>query len=291
MTEASSDLKDRVDELSRQVVDTRNQMIKNTNAVGNLVAEVRDISRIHEQQRRRMLVNSVGAYSLFLLLVSAASYLLYQAKVEGLALEKNAVRRQHAATQTKLDQLRAEARKRRETETLAMEFYQLIRRNQMGKALKRYTEIARLPLTRVEHALFERWVNNRKASLAYSAYAAGMRAVNEKNWKRTVLQFKRSLDYLPNPPHAASLHYYRGIALSRLGNYQQAASALEKSRDLKAERLVSRQLHYHLAGIYELLGRREQARAAYRLFVQRQPKGHFARVARQRLKILGKKKK
>lgn len=287
----STELKARVDELARQVVETRNQMIKHTNAVGNLVAEVREISRIHEQQRRRMLINSVGAYSLFLVIVGAASYLLYQAKVEGLALEKNAVRRQHAATLTKLDQLRAEARKRRETETRAMEFYQLIRRKQTAKVLAKYADIAHLPLTRVEAALFESWVNGRKSTLAYSSYAAGMRAIDEKNWKRAVLQFERSLDFLPNPPHAASLHYYRGIALGKLGNYQQAALALERARDLKAERLVSKQLPYHLGGIYELLGRREQAATVYRAYLKRHPKGLIARAARARLHALGKKKK
>lgn len=286
MEQTSEDSNKGIEALGRDLVDTRNQIIKNANAVGNLTAEVRQIHKQLERRRQGFTLGSLGTYALFVLVIGGGAYLVLQARLEQLAVEMNGLRRQHAAAQARLERLRDEARKRRESETKAMAFYQLMKAKQVQKALKLYPSVARLPLTKVEAALFERYVQSKQSGLAYTAYATGMRAIDEQDWKRAVLGFRSSLSYLARPPHQASLHYYLGIALTKLGSYKEAAEALEMAAKTRADKLVSSQLYYHLASVYELLQRRDKALRTYKRYVQAHPRGSHARLARRRIKAL-----
>lgn len=285
---SSEDLREQLDQLGHEVVEARNQMIKNANAVGNLVAEVRELGRQQQRQRRRLGANTLGAYVIFVVLLAGGFYLVYQSRVDRVEFEKNVLRRQHAAMQTQVERLREAERKRHGTETEAMAFYQLMKGQQLHQALARYPEVAKLPLSKVEAALFESWVQRRRASLAYSAYAAGMRAVGEKAWKRAVVELSRSLQLVAQPPHAASLRYYLGVALSKLGSNREAAEALEKAISLRAAKLVNTNVQYLLAGIYQALGQRDKARDTYRAYLRAYPKGSHARLARLRLRAFKK---
>lgn len=274
--------------LDRALVDVRNQVIKNANAVGNLTAEVRQIGKQLERSRKGLTIGSIGTYVLFVIVIGGGAYFVLQARLEQMAVEMNGLRRQHAAAQAQLERLRDEARKRRESETKAMAFYQLMKAKDVQKALKLYPSVARLPLTKVEAALFERYAQSKQSGLAYAAYAKGMRAIGEQDWKRAVIEFRRSLSYSARPPHQASLTYYLGVALTKLGSYKEAAEALESAAKARADKLVSTQLYYHLGAVYELLQRRERAVAEYKRYLQTHPRGSHARLARRKIKLLSR---
>ncbi|MBW2730968.1 MAG: tetratricopeptide repeat protein [Deltaproteobacteria bacterium] len=288
----SGDTKSRVEAgievLGRDLVETRNQIIKNANTVGNLTAEVRQISKQLERRRQGFTLGSLGTYVLFVIVIGGGAYLVLQARLEQLAVEMNGLRRQHASAQVRLERLRDEARKRRESETKAMAFYLLMKARDVPKALKLYPSVASLPLTKVEAALFERYVQSKQSSLAYTGYATGMRAIDEKNWKRAVLEFRRSLSYVVRSPHQASLHYYLGIALTKIGSYKQAAEALETAAKAGADKLVSSQIYYHMGGVYGLLQQRQKALKFYKRYIKGHPRGSHARLARRQIKALSK---
>jgi TolA-binding protein len=146
--------------------------------------------------------------------------------------------------------------------------------------------VAQLPLSRVEAAVFQDFVTRGRSRLAYAAYANGVKAFGEKHWKRASSEFQRSLTYLPNPPHEASLRYHLGVSLMHLGSYQEAAVELERALAGDAESVVSSEIRYHLAGIYEQLGRRDKARLAYLAFLKAHPGSALANSARRKLKLL-----
>lgn len=273
-------------ELAHQVIETRNQMIKTVNTLGNVSAEVREIGRLHHEQRRRMFFNSAAAYLIFTVLLGTSFYFTYRSRVERLDFEKETVVREHAATLSKLEAQRQAAEKRREAENRAAAFHRLSQSGQVQKALAQYPEVAQLPLSRVEAAVFQDWVSRSRSRLAYGAYASGMKAFGEKSWKRAVTEFQRSLGYLPNPPHEASLRYYLGLSHIRLGSYQEAATELERAIAVEAEKVVSTDIRFQLGGVYEQLGRRDRARAAYSAFLKVQGSGPLAASARRRLAAL-----
>jgi len=279
-------LVEQVAELGRQITDTRNQMIKTFNMLGNLSAELREIGHHFQHQRRMININSAVAYVLFLVIVTASFYFTYRSRVERLDFEKDAVVREHAAALNKLETLRQAADKRREAENKAATFYRLSQAGQVQQALKQYPEIAQLPLSRVEAAVFQDWVGKSRSRIAYAAYAAGMKAVEEKHWKRAATELQRSLSYLPNPPHEASLHYFLGISHMKLGSYQEAAVEFERALAADAEKLVSKDIRFHLGSIYEQSGRRDKAKISYATYLKEHPTGSLAAQARRRLNAI-----
>ena len=276
-------------ELVSEVIETRKQLIKATNALGNLSAEVRQVTRAQEQQHRSVTINSLVAYVLFAALAVGGAWFVHRAEVEKTEFEKAVIRRQHAKVQTELERVREKLRNRQDAEARAVAFYQQMSSERSAEALKGYPEVARLPLSRVEAAVFSRWAERKRSGLAYGAYSAGMRHLAKESWRRAVVEFKRSLEFVPRPPHAPSLHYYLGIALAKLGSYREAADALQRALELRADKNVSAQLQFQLGGVYEALNQRPRALASYRAYLRHHPKGGHARLARLRIKALSRK--
>jgi tetratricopeptide (TPR) repeat protein len=287
--EVSAELEElgrQVGELSGQMADTRKQLIKTANILGNLSAEVKAVGRQHQLERRGLTLNSAVAYVLFVGLTAAGFYFLYRSQVERLDSEKNALDRERGSALTKLTELRNAAERRREAEARAAAFYRLTRTGRVHEALRQYPEVAQLPLSKVEAAVFRDWADRMKSRIAYTAYSAGMKAVGAKEWKKAVTEFKNALTYMPHPPHEAPLRYYYGFALMKVGSYKEAVDELERALAAGAEKTVSREIRYHIGTIYEQTARREQAIRAYRGYVKRHPGTNFARAAQRRIKAL-----
>lgn len=285
-----ADLADRVGELSGEVAAIRKQvveqMIKTTNALGNLSAEVKTFGRQHQQQRRGINLNSAAAYVLFVALVAAGFYFVYRSQVERFDAEKAALVREHAAAQTKLAAMRKTEERRREAEGKAAAFYRLSQSGRVRQALRQYPEVAQLPLSRVEAAVFQDWAGKTRNRLAHAAHAAGMQAVGEKSYKRAVSEFRSALAILPHPSQEATLRYYLGISLMKLGSYKEAAAELEAALGVDAEKTVSKEIRYYLGTIYEQVARRDRAINAYQGYIKRFPNTPYARAARRRLRAL-----
>jgi TolA-binding protein len=273
-------------ELGHQVEETRKQMIKTSNLVGNLAAEVKAVARQHQPERRGLSVNSAVAYVLFVAIIGSAFYFVYRSQVERLDVEKNALLREHTAARASLETLQKKVDRRKEAEEQAAAFYRLSRSGNVRRALERYQEIAQLPLSPVEAAVFQDWVGDVRRRLSSEAYSAGMQAVEDKHWKRAAMEFREALRHMPDPPQEASLRYYLGFSLMKLGNYKEAAEELERALDVGAEKTISREVRYHLGTIYELSGQRRKAIDAYEGYIKRHPGTSYARAARRKLKGL-----
>jgi TolA-binding protein len=280
------DLAAQVTELTKQVVETRNQMIKTANLFGSLVAEIHQIGRTQQQERRLLTLNSAVAYALFVVLISTGFYFTYRSQVERLDFEKGTLTRDHAALQSRVDSLLKAAENRREAEKSTAAFYRLIQSGQVQQGLKRYTDIAQLPLTAVEAAVFSDWVNRTQGKIAYASYMAAMKAISDKHFKNAVTEFQRSLSYLPHPPHEATLRYYLGISHMKLGNYQEASTELELALAADAEKQVSREIRFHLGTIYESLGNFRKAKVTFKDYIRLFPASPLAKQAQRRLKTL-----
>jgi len=279
-------LEEKVADLSRQVIETRNQMIKTANILGNVSSEIKEISRLHQNQKRGLTVNSVGAYIIFVVLICAVGFFAYRSQKERLDFEKGVLMREQAAAKNRLVTLRKAVERRRETEMKAAAFYRLSQSGQVHRALLKYPEISQLPLSSVESAVFQDWALRTRNRLAYSSYSSGMKAVGEKHWKRAVKEFRSSLTYVPHPPHGASLRYYYGISQMKLGNYPSAATELEQALKANAEKYVSKELRYYLGQIYWQMGQYKKAKASFKHYIKRHPDTPWARAARRYLKKL-----
>ena len=80
-------------DLERQVIDTRNQMIKTANAVSNLAGEVKEVSRQLAQQGRGRAAASVASYLVIVAVVGAGFFFVYRSRLEHVENEKEALAR------------------------------------------------------------------------------------------------------------------------------------------------------------------------------------------------------
>ncbi len=282
----TSSEEEQISELTRQVIETRNQMIKTANILGNVSSEIKEISRQHQNQKRGLTLNSVAAYIIFVVLICAVGFFAYRSQKERLDFEKGVLAREQAAAKNRLEGLRKSVERRRETEVKAAAFYRLSQSGKVHTALRKYPEVAQLPLSSVESAVFQDWAHRTRNRLAYSSYSAGMKAVGEKHWKRAVKEFRASLTHVPHPPHAASLRYYYGISQMKLGNYPSAATELEQALKANAEKYVSKELRYYLGQIYMQMGQYRKAKLAFKNYIKGHPNTPYARAARRYLKKL-----
>ena len=281
-----AELTRQVAELMREVTETRNQMIKTGNNFANLTTEVHEISRQQQGQRRGLHFNSVAAYVLFVVLICGGAYLMYTSRIERVDFEKGVLQRERAAARSKLATVLKQVERRRETEQRALAFYRLSQSGNVMSALKAYSEVAQMPLSPVESALFQGWATSTRSRLSHTAFTEAMKAVGQKQWKEAVIKFQRSVSFVPQPNHEASLRYYYGIALNRLGSYPEAAAELERSIEVGSEKNVNREVRFYLGSIYETMGQFRKARGAYEAYIQRNPSSKAARAARRRLKQL-----
>lgn len=284
--DSADDVSKQLSALVHEVIESRNQTIKTANVVGNLTAQVRAVGKEREQQRRTLTINSVAAYLIFTVIIAAGFFFAFRSRMDRAAFERDALLREKAGLATELQSVRKQAEQRRRSEEKAAGFYQLIRGQQVEKALKQYQEIADLPLTKAESAFFGDWVTRSRNSLAYAAHAAAMRAVADQKWKVAVREFSSSLKLVPSPAYSASLYYYMGIAQMKLGSYPEAIQSLQQALNAKAEKLVTTQVRFHMAAIFELMGQRDKAIATYRDYFTRHPHGSHRKSARRRYRAL-----
>src|SRR5262249_87724 len=93
---------------------------------------------------------------------------------------------------------------------------------------------------------------------------------------------KRALSYEGDGPRAAQMRYYYGVALGKLGDYQESASQLEQSLAGGAEKTVGADARYHLGFALEMLQKLDRARLEYMKFVDAHPHDPLFWPAKQR---------
>jgi TolA-binding protein len=277
---------ERHDELYRQLTDTRNQMIKAGNALGGLSSDIRSLAKEQARLRRLVSFSSIGAYVLFAMIVSAAAYMIYLKQAEHLHFEREVLTREVANLRLRLKALEKGEEDRRSANEKAMAFYQLVRERRVQQAIKNYPALAKLPLSKVESALFGDWIGRAESKLAWAAYNDGMKAIADKEWKRAALSFRHALTLRGAQAFSAPLHYYLGVASMKLGAYPDASEAFTNAIAAGAEKRVNSQVRFHLAAVYQLSGQRQRAREAYEDYLKHHPSGSHARLARLRVREL-----
>ena len=97
------------------------------------------------------------------------------------------------------------------------------------------------------------------------AYAKGIMAYDNHDYLDALAHFRT---VVATEPGNADAQFYLGLTLSRLGEYQEASDALEKTLQLDASK---RYVHYHLGLAYFLLERHEDALVQFKLAAQFDP--------------------
>src|SRR5262245_59459820 len=165
---------DEIREIKREIIESRGLVIKSSNLVNSLAADLKQIAKRQAGYERRFNWNSSIAYVLFaalsfmgLYVATQATHAELEARVESLGGEVDRLERELAEETS-----RSEARSHAEAE--ASEFYRLVRERRRAEAVEAYTNIRREDLSAAEAAFFRDTVDQFQVDLSVEAYQEGL---------------------------------------------------------------------------------------------------------------------
>jgi len=268
----------------RELGETHAVAMRTHNAVATLAQSLKEVILRQGRYERGLNLNAFVAYVLFTVLLGGGFYLLYRARADVLLTERNAaVARRDEAVAEAAD-ARREVELREEGMRKAMEFWQLLDQGRRADAIARYPEVAALRLTPTEREVFRLGVVKARAELVEVGFAQGVEAFRAGQWKKASTELERMLVYEAEGPRASQARYYRGVALHKQGDFQDAVRLLEQALTDGVDRTtVGVDARFYLAGAYEMLRQPEKARTEYVKFTDAQPAHPLYWPARRRI--------
>src|SRR5882724_3497794 len=144
-----------IEEIKREIVESRALTIKTNNLVNALAADLKSISKRQQGAERKVVLNSATAYVVTIAVLLVFVKLTWDIRLETVRAENKETRDQLDAVQKdiKVDQEREEAQKRASRQ--AGEFYQLIVQSKRQELIAAYPDVVKLDLTPTERAVFD----------------------------------------------------------------------------------------------------------------------------------------
>jgi TolA-binding protein len=259
--------RDGVESLRRELIEARNLAIKTDNLVKNLSAEIKQIARHQDAYQRKYLFNSGIAYILFVAVVFTGLYIAFNAKITSAHRDVEHYTARNAQLREQLENAERDLERRREAETIAYEFFELLENGSRDDVVERFTEVQAQLADRAMIELFRDRVEEINYELSEEAYREGMTYIQQENWSDARDAFLKSLDHLDRTPWAPELYFFLGEALYNLDDYEGALHYTEQA--LAAEELDDAhraQAQYRRGLCLEATGRLVDATEAFRDF-------------------------
>jgi tetratricopeptide (TPR) repeat protein len=216
-----------LEEIKREIVESRSLTIKTNNLVNALAADLKSIAKRQQASERQSLFKSATAYVVTIAVVFIALKFAWDARVAAIRAETQNQREKLEEMQEefKTVQLRDEARVRANRK--AGQFYELIRQNKRREIVTGFEAVSRLPLTTTERAVFESAVERAKNELSIIAYQAGLDHAHTGRWQEAQTAFRESLDYKSDAAHSPQATYQLARAMRALGRQREAIRLLQ----------------------------------------------------------------
>jgi len=272
-----------LEEIKREIVESRSLTIKTNNLVNALSADVKSIARRQQGYERRFFVNSATAYVVTVAVLFVALKFAWDAKLES-------VRAEGKENRDRVEQLEKEQKillGREEATTkgarAAAEFYDLITQSKRRQILEKYPEVSKLPLTKTERAVFDAAVDRSRDELSLMAYQTGLDHAHMQRWQEAQNSYEESLRYKPNSTHAPQVIYNLSIALRALGQQRVAIPQLQQLSEASVDRDVMDDATLLLAELQTDVQAWNEAKATLRSFLRRFPKSPLILDAKAKL--------
>ena len=276
-------------ELRREVIESRNLVIKTDNLLKNLHAELKQMGRKQELFEKRHMMTSVAAYFLFAAIATLGAFTFARSEIRG-------AREESAANEGKVKQLaqevetlrRADAA-RREASEKAARAYDLLGSEKEGPgqtlAMDQAMHLDRQLISRLEAKALDDRAAGMRAKMAQAALERGNAAFRRNDWATAAQELTRYTELEPRVEE--SMVWYRiGNALTQAKEYQRAIPALENFIKSTGSSKTAQYAGYLLGTDYEETGNADKAQKAYERALGLFPSSEFSALIRGRLKRL-----
>jgi TolA-binding protein len=277
------DFGEELEEIKREIVESRSLTIKTNNLVNGLSADIHGIGKRQQGYERNLKFSSVGFYALVLVLVLTGAKLVIDARVESERVLAKELRDNVDRLEKEIKLLQVREEGRAVAERRAAEFLDMITAQNRSEAVKRWPEIAKLALTRTERVTFERAVERFKNEMSVMAYQAGLDHIRAQRWHEAERALRSSLENKEDAAHADEARYQLARALCTLGRQREAITILIELSEGSTNREVTDDATFLLAKAQIDIEAWNDAKNTLRSFVRRFPNSPNRNPARSEL--------
>jgi len=272
-----------LEELRREVVESRALTIKTNNLVNALAADVKSVAKRFQGYERRLTWSSATAYGAFVAVTLLSGKVILDARVE-------VIRAQSADTRKLAERLEAEARAREardeargRAERRAVEYYALSVAGKRRELIEQHAEVAALELSKTERAVFDAAAERARSELSVAAYQAGLDHARTARWHEAEQSLRESLALKPDAAHAPEARYRLAHTLRALGRQRDAIPLLLELSEASADREVVDDASFLLAECQLDIEAWNDAKQSLRTFIRRFPSSPLLNDARGKL--------
>jgi TolA-binding protein len=277
------DFGNELEEIRREIVESRALSIKTNNLVNALSADVNSIAKRQQSYERGLRWNSAVAYVVTVVGLMLVGKVIVDARVETVRADTKDQRDELERLQKEATILKTNWESRTKDERKAAEFYELVVAKKYPEVLKAYEEVAALNLTKTESQVFASARERARNELSLDLYLDGVESVRTGRWQEAEQALSQSLRYKSDGAHAPNARYLLARALKALGQQRQAIPLLMSLSEASVDKDVMDQATLLLAECQIEIEAYNDAKATLRTFIRRFPSGVLSNEARTRL--------
>jgi TolA-binding protein len=272
-----------LEEIKREIVESRSLSIKTNNLVNALASDVKSIAKRHQTQERRLFVNTAAAYAVTIAVILGFVKLAWDLRLDTVRAETQQalakIEQLEKQEKARLQKDEAEHRARRQ----AADFYKLVGENKRREIIEGFPEVAKAELTPTERAVFERAAERAREELSLIAYQTGIDHSRMGRFQEAAQQLRESLAFKNDAAHSPSATYELARAFVSLGQQRDAIPMLLSLSEASADREVMDDATFLLANAQAEIQAWNDAKTSFRAFVRRFPKSARLNDARAKL--------
>jgi tetratricopeptide (TPR) repeat protein len=276
-------------DLRREVIESRNLVIKTDNLLKNLHAELKQMGRKQELFEKRHMMTSVAAYFLFAALATLGAFSFARSEIRGAREESAANEGKAKQLAQEVETLRRADGQRRDASEKAARAFDLLGSEKEGPgqtlAMDQALHADRQLLSRLEAKALDDRAAGMKTKMAQAALERGNSAFRRNDWNAAAQELTRYIELEPRVEE--SMVWFRlGNALTQAKEHQRAIPALESFLKAAGGTKTAQYAGYLLGTDYEETNNAEKARQTYERSLGLFPGSEFASLIRGRLKRL-----
>ncbi|MFN0064497.1 MAG: tetratricopeptide repeat protein [Myxococcaceae bacterium] len=286
MSEHKPELDRELADIRREVIESRNLVIKNDNLLKNLHAELKAVGKRQEDFQKKQIWSSAFAYALFAILAGAAAVGYSTARVSGASDEASRLQKAVTDLTAQLEQARDGASKDQLSRKAASEVYKMMTQLPGEERIKGIDALAKIDAARLsplEKQVLDERAGGLRVELGQASFERGKTAFRRNEFQRAAEELTRFMAMNPSTADQLEAAFYLGSALSQLRRHDQAIPHLQRFVKEDRRSKVRDYGMLMLATSYEATGQLDKAAETARDALGTYPESQFGPQFRGRL--------
>lgn len=251
-----------MEEIRREVVESRNMTIKTDNALKTLHAELKLVSAQQDAFQKRTWFSTGAAYVVFAALCVAGVVVISNTRASGANAERDRLEKQVGELNVTIDKLKSDAAAQATAEQAALQVYRQMTTLPGEERLKGIDALQKIDQTRLapfaKLVLQDRAVMLRK-EVGGVVLEKGKAAFRRQDWPETISQLGRFLSMDPASEDALEASFFLGNAYFQSRKFDDAIKHLTRFVDGDKKAKLRDFALMMLMQSYDMTGARDQA--------------------------------